>query len=86
MTNAEQMALMKKVQAKWPLWNLQAVNGYVHGVSDEDLRATPKKNDDLPDSALYRGAYLAGFCDARGEDVSLLGISTGTLQYRWWVG
>ena len=80
MTHKEQQDLMTKVQAKCPNWTLHQVNGYVHGVSDEDrfiMQATPSS---LSRQEGYAAAYAAGFADARGDDTT----AADGLGFRWW--
>lgn len=81
MTHNEQQELMKKVQAKCPNWTLYQVNGYVHGVSDEDRFIEPARKISLSSQEGYAQAYAAGFADGRGDDAP----AADGLGYRWWM-
>ena len=91
MNPEEQQAFFERVRAKYPNWSKQKVSGYVHGVVDEARCDNPYQGMLEPGMVFkntsYQAGYLAGFADARGEDVldtdwwKLFG---GKLEYQWW--
>jgi len=69
-TEQEQIALFKRVQKHFFRWTKRQCSGYVHGIVDEGNRIEPQGEVLHDQTDTYNIAYVYGFIDARGPDVT----------------
>ncbi len=87
MTNLEQEVLFGRVKHRFIDRSVEWCNGYVAGVSAEDLRMSPDPQY-LAEDTTYATGYVAGFLAARGADALFapwaFGLELAADDIRWW--